>query len=350
MTSMTSMQRVLTTLGHQEPDRVPFFLLVTMHGARELGMSIKEYFSRAENVVEGQLRLRAKYRHDCLFNLFYAPIEVEAWGAEVIFYDDGPPNSGQSFIRRLEDIKRLEPPKVKETPCLLRVLQATQMLKAEAGDEVPIIGVALSPFSLPVMQIGFDRYIELMYEQRALFEHLMRVNQAFCVEWANAQLEAGATAIAYFDPIASPTITPRALYLETGFKVARQTLAQIKGPTATHLASARCLPIVDDLAQTGTAVVGVSALEDLAEVKAACRDKLTVLGNLNGIEMRRWTPQQAQRAVKEAIAKAGPGGGYILADNHGEIPWQVPDEVLLTISEMVHKWGRYPLDWARDHT
>jgi uroporphyrinogen decarboxylase len=42
MTSVTSMQRVLTTLGHQEPDRVPFFLLLTMHGAKELGLSLQE--------------------------------------------------------------------------------------------------------------------------------------------------------------------------------------------------------------------------------------------------------------------------------------------------------------------
>ena len=46
MSDITSLQRVLTTLGHQEPDRVPLFLLPTMHGARELGLSIKEYFSR----------------------------------------------------------------------------------------------------------------------------------------------------------------------------------------------------------------------------------------------------------------------------------------------------------------
>ena len=69
---MTSLQRVFCTLGHRQPDRVPFFLLLTMHGARELGLSIKEYFSTAENVVEGQLRMWAKYRHDCLYNFFYA--------------------------------------------------------------------------------------------------------------------------------------------------------------------------------------------------------------------------------------------------------------------------------------
>jgi uroporphyrinogen decarboxylase len=320
-----------------------------MHGAKELGMSIKEYFSQAENVVQGQLRMRAKYRHDCLYNIFYAPVEVEAWGGEVIFYDDGPANSGEPFIRRPEEIKHLEPPRVKETPCLVKVLQTTEMLKASVGDDAPVIGVVMSPFSLPVMQMGFDKYIELMYEQPELFEHLMSVNEEFCVAWANAQLEAGATAIGYFDPVSSTTITPREMYLKTGFQVAKRTLARIKGPTATHMASGRCLPIVDDVAQTGTAIIGTSVMEDLAEVKAACRGKLTVLGNLNGIEMRRWTPEQAEAVVKDAIAKAGPGGGYILSDNHGEIPWQVPDEVLMALSEAVHKWGRYPLDWVEGY-
>jgi uroporphyrinogen decarboxylase len=219
-------------------------------------------------------------------------------------------------------------------------------MKARVGDDAPISGVVMSPFSLPVMQMGFDKYIELMYEQPELFECLMQVNEEFCVAWANAQLEAGATAICYFDPVSSTTITPRERYLETGFKVARRTLARIKGPTATHLASGRGLPIAGDLAQTGTAAIGVSVMEDLAEMKAACQGELTVLGNLNGIGMRHWTPEQAEKAVKEAIAKAGPGGGFILSDNHGEIPWQVPDEVLMALSDAVHTWGRYPLDWT----
>jgi uroporphyrinogen decarboxylase len=346
---MTSLQRVLTTLEHKEPDRVPFFWPVTMHGAKELGMSIKEYFSKADNVVEGQLCLRAKYGHDFIYGIFYAPIEVEAWGGEVIFYDDGPANSGRPFIRQPDEIKRLKPPRIKESACLVRVLRTIEMLKAKVGDDAPIVGVVVSPFSLPVMQMGFGAYIELMYEQPELFARLMKVNEEFCVAWANAQLEAGATAIGYFDPVSSTTITSRERYLKTGFQVARRTLARIKGPTATHLASGRCLPIVDDVAQTGSAIIGTSALEDLAEVKAACRGKLAILGNLNGIEMRHWTPEQAEAAVKDAIAKAGPGGGFIHSDNHGEIPWQVPEEVLLALSESAHRWGRYPLDWVEEY-
>lgn len=342
-TAMTSLQRVLTTLGHAEPDRVPLFLLLSLHGARELGLSIRDYFADPQNVAEGQIRLRAKFGHDCLYSFFYAPIEIEAWGGEVIFRPDGPPNSGTPFITDPEQIRGLEPPQIEKSPCLARVLKATELMKARTGDDCPIIGVVMSPFSLPVMQMGFDRYLDVMEEQPALFARLMAVNEAFCAAWANAQLAAGATAICYFDPVSSPTIVPPELYRRTGFPVAKRTLAQIKGPTATHLASGRSLPILGDLAQTGTAIVGVSALEDLARVKAACKGKLTVLGNLNGIEMRRWSPADAETAVRRAIAKAGQGGGFILSDNHGEIPWQVPDDALFAIAEAARRWGTYPL-------
>ena len=344
MTStMTSMQRVLTTLSHKEPDRVPLFLLLSLHGSKELGLSIKDYFTKAENVVEGQLRLRAKFNHDCLYSFFYAPVEIEAWNGEVIFRDDGPPNSGTPFIGAPEQILHLKPPAIEESPCLLRVLRATELMKARVGDDCPIIGVAMSPFSLPVMQMGFEHYLDLMTNQPELFDRLMQVNEEFCVTWANAQLKAGATAICYFDPVSSTTIVPPDIYRRTGFAVAKRTLARILGPTATHMASGRSLPILDDIAHTGTAVVGVSGLEDLAKIKDTCRGKLTVLGNLNGIEMRRWNTEQAEAAVRKAIAQAGPGGGFILSDNHGEIPWQVPDEVLLTIAESTRRWGVYPI-------
>lgn len=341
---MTPLQRVLTTLGHREPDRVPLFLLLTGHGARELGLSIREYFSKGEHVAEGQLRLRARLGHDCYYPFFYAAVETEAYGGDVIYVDDGPPNCGRPILSGPEDIRKLTAPVVRETPCLAKVLDAIRRLKSEAGDQVPIIGVVMSPFSLPVMQLGFERYLDLLHGEPALFDRLMERNEEFCVEWANAQLDAGATAICYFDPVSSSTITTPDLYRRTGFEVARRTLPRIHGPTATHMASGRCLPIVADLAETGTSVVGVSVDEDLAALKRSCAGRLTLLGNLNGIEMRRWSAEEAAEHVRRAVAAAGRGGGFILADNHGEIPFQVPAAVLQALVEATDRYGRYPLD------
>jgi uroporphyrinogen decarboxylase len=340
---MNALQRVLTALGHREPDRVPFFLLLTLHGAKELGLSIQDYFSKPEHVAEGQMCMRRKYRHDCLYSFFYAAVEIEAWGGQVIYCDNGPPNSGEPFVKHAKDIDLLHPPPVKTTACLQKVLNATRMLKEQAGGEVPIIGVVMSPFSLPVMQMGFEAYIRLILEEPERFQRLMAVNEAFCSEWANAQLEAGATAICYFDPVSSPTIIPRDLFLKTGYQVASRMIGRIQGPVATHLASGRCLPVIEDIVRTGASVIGVSALEHIADVKTACSGKITVLGNLNGIEMVHWDTPQTVAEVRRAMAQAGPGGGFVLSDNHGEIPYQVPESVLMAISETVHMDGQYPI-------
>jgi uroporphyrinogen decarboxylase len=342
--TMTPMERVLATMGHKEPDRVPLFLLMTMHGAKELGLPIRTYFSKPEYVAEGQVRLQKKYGGDCFYPLFYAAAEAEAWGSETIFREDGPPNAGAPVIRRPEAIEKLEVPVIEECPALVNTLRCIELLKPRAGSDIPIICAVVSPFSAPVMQMGFEAYLDLIYNQRDLFFTLMKKNEEFCVAWSNALFEAGVTALGYFDPLASPDMIPRDLYRETGLVVARRVLPQIHGPMVAHLASGRTLPVIGDLAETGFAGVGVSTNDDLAAVKQACRDRLTILGNLNGITMRHWTPEEAERQVRETIQRAGRGGGFILADNHGEIPWQVPDSVLSAIGRAVRKHGTYPLD------
>jgi uroporphyrinogen decarboxylase len=333
----------MAAISHTEPDRVPLFLLLSLYGAKETGIPIKSYFSKPENVMKAQLRMKVKYRNDCIYTFFYAPIEVEAFGGEVIFVDDGPPNSGEPFIKSIEQISKIEIPQIADTACLKRVLEATALLKSSVGNETPIIGVVMSPFSLPVMQLGFEKYLELMYFRTAEFEQLMQINQAFCVAWANAQLEAGATAICIFDPLASPNIIERDMYLATGHRIARQTISRIKGPTATHLASGIALPVLNDIIDTGSVVLGFSTDDELVAIKNAARNKICLLGNLNGIDMVNWSAQKAHDEVKNIIDKAGPGGGLIISDNHGEIPWQVPENVLFELAEAVSRFGTYPL-------
>jgi uroporphyrinogen decarboxylase len=193
------------------------------------------------------------------------------------------------------------------------------------------------------MQLGFERYLEILYYRNDYFEKLMRVNEAFCIAWANAQLAAGATGICYFDPLASPTVIERGLYLKTGYEVAKRTLPQIKGATTTHTASGIALPVIQDIISTGTQLIGFSAEDDPVAIKNAAAGKICLLGNLNAIEMVHWNTSQTVCAVKHIIEKAGKSGGFILSDNHGEIPWQVPEQVLLDVTEAVHTHGIYPL-------
>ena len=114
--TMTSLERILTTLSHKEPDRVPLILNTTMHPARDLGISLKEYFKSPELVAQGLITSRAKFGTDAYIGFHYSPVEYEAFGGDVIFREDGPPNSGRPVINTGERIDNLEAPDVREAP------------------------------------------------------------------------------------------------------------------------------------------------------------------------------------------------------------------------------------------
>jgi uroporphyrinogen decarboxylase len=310
-----------------------------MYGAKECNMDIKEYFNDVDAVVDTQLMLQKKYHTDCLYTFSYASIETEAFGGDTIFYPQGPPNAGAPIIRSSKDIDTLASPDVASSEPLLRILRITQKLKAAVGDTIPIIGVVMSPFSIPVMQMGFESYLKLLHEDRPRFNRLMQCNKKFCIEWANAQLGAGATAICYFNPLASTDMIEKGLYLQTGYPIDCEVIKNIQGPTATHLASGRTQSILGELAQSGTYIVAVSGKDSLANIKKT--SQLTIMGNLCGISMSSWNKTETKQHVKAALELGMPGGRFILADNHGEIPWQVEEETLLTISECVADWGTY---------
>lgn len=340
---MTSMERVLTTLDNREPDRVPLFLLPTMHGARELGMALSEYFQKPENIAEAQCRMQKKYRNDVIVPYYYAAIEYHAWGGEVITREDGPTTAGEPVIRDFEAINSIEVPDPTQSAEARKTLSSIKLLHEKTKDTVPILAITVSPFSLPVMQLGFEKYFELMFFHKELFWKLIEKNKKFVSSWIKAQIDAGAHAVTYFDPVSSPSIIPEEEYDRTGYPIASEMIPRFGAAVAFHLASGRTLQIMEKIIRSGAQVMSVSHEEDLAECKKRAAGRIALIGNLNGVEMRKWKTREVEQRVRSAIGKAGPGGGFILSDSHGEIPFQVPEHVLQTISEAVSRWGAYPI-------
>lgn len=343
MSALSSWERILAVMGGQEPDRVPFFLPVTMHGARAVGLPLRDYLSRPADVVEGQLRLRRRLGHDMVYGFLHASLEVEAFGGESIVYDDGPPNAGEPPLRGAADVLRLAPPRPEEAPGLRRALEVIRGLSSAVAGACPVVGVVIAPFSLPAMQLGLPAWIELLYEQPAVAARLVEVNEAFCVAWGNAQVAAGAAPIVFFDPVGSPDLVPDALYRALAEPSMRRCVAALKAPVAIDFASARGLTRVGAAVAAGAAAIGGCPFEPLGALKAACGDRLTVLGGLDSISLASATPEQAAAAAAAAVRSMGPGGRFILCEHHGEIPWQVPEAVLDAVAAAAQEHGRYPI-------
>ena len=174
----------------------------------------------------------------------------------------------------------------------------------------------------------------------------MAVNEEFCVAWANAQVEAGASAIVYFDPVSSPMIVPRETYLRTGHAVARRTIPRDQGPDRHP---SRLRPGPPDHRRRCLDRNGDCRRD--RDWKTCGGDESRLPGQIDRdrkSQRHRDAPLDGSgcraRSGKKPIAAAGSGGGFILSDNHGEIPYQVPEQTLEAIAAAVDRWGRYPLE------
>ena len=81
---ITGKDRLAAAARGEILDRIPVFCNLLDQGARELGMSIQEYFSKGEHVAEAQLKMLKKYGHDNVWSLFYVGKEAELLGCNKI--------------------------------------------------------------------------------------------------------------------------------------------------------------------------------------------------------------------------------------------------------------------------
>ncbi|MBN2529909.1 MAG: hypothetical protein JXR76_26200 [Deltaproteobacteria bacterium] len=142
---------VFKSMANDElPSRVPAIINLIDQGATELGLSSEEYYSRAENVVEGQLRLHRKYGHDVVWGAHYIARIAEMLGArKTLFPTVGPPNVGDLVIKQWDDIERLEIPAddmglIDDSAKKIRHAVRTILLKGAKG-----VGFAFGTLMMP---------------------------------------------------------------------------------------------------------------------------------------------------------------------------------------------------------
>jgi uroporphyrinogen decarboxylase len=81
---------------------------------------------------------------------------------------------------------------------------------------------------------------------------------------------------------------------------------------------------------------------DIAETKRAFGDRACVLGNIDCAELLVFgSPDQVRENVKQTIAVAAPGGGYILSSSNSIHPGCKPENYLAMV-EAARRYGRYP--------
>jgi len=341
---MTGMERLAAAINGTLADRIPVFCNLLDQGAKELGLSLEEYYSSGEHVAEAQLKMRAKYGYDCLWSLFYVGKEAELLGCrKMIFAKDGPPNVGEMVIKKYDDIARLQvPDDISSHPAFAEELKCLRILKAEAGGTYPICAYLTASMTLPAILMGMEKWMQmLMMGPYDLRDELLTKCSDFFQKQVAAYRAAGADVLVYSNPFGSTDFIPRKFFDDLSIPWMERDL----GPGGTdgivyYCGSARFNNVIETvIRRLGIGVFYLSPMDDIAAGKRIVAGRGLTCGVINDIMLLEWSPAQIRAEVKRMIDAGKPGGKFLFGTL--VMPYNIPEVNIRTMLEAAYEFGRF---------
>lgn len=340
----TSMDRLAAAVNGTIIDHIPVFCNLLDQGARELGLSIEEYFSKGEHVAEAQLKMQKKFGHDNVWSLFYVGKEAELFGCKKIRYaTDGPPNVEDYVIKTYADIERLQvPDDISAHPQFAETAKCLTILKREVGGKVPICAYLTASMSLPAILMGMENWMELlMIGPPDVRDLLLEKCSAFFRKEIEAYRNAGADILVYADPYGSTEIIPMKLFKDLSLKWMRRDLEPggLDG-VVYYVGGARLNSVADEvIREVGIQTYYPGPLDDISESMRIINGRALCAGVINDIRLLDWTPDE----VREEVRRIVQGG---LKINHkfffGTIlmPYGIPEANIRAMILAAKEFGR----------
>lgn len=344
---MSSLERVMTSVKHKEPDRVPFMPFAQTFCAKFAEIPFSAYVSKAEKFVEGQMNAYKAFGWDALCFSSDVGMYAEALGAKIAFPYDDVPRIMEPVLHKntvYEDFKKLVIPNPMKAGRLTESIKAIELAKNELEEEVPLIGWIEGPFQGVTLLTGADPLM-LFYvlDHPDEFKEILDWYADFQIEVVRAMHQAGADIIGVGETAAyfmSPKFFER-FCLEPEKKLCTEIKRMGMIPLI-HCCGyvPQCVPYAKDTNPGGA--IQFDYQVDLAWAKQELQNKVTIMGNLNYNKLTKATPEKVYEDCVKHIRIAGKGGGYWLAFGC-EIPRELPIDNMRTIIRATKTAGKYPI-------
>lgn len=341
---LTSWERLGALMQGQLPDRVPVMCNLLEQGARELGMPIKEYYSKPEYVAEGQVRMQKKYGYDNVWGFSYVASITEMLGSKhTIFSDDGPPNVGHMLIKNAEDIANFKiPDNLEETKAGQFVVECVQLLKKEIGGKVPVLSSNVASFSLPAILMGMEKWFELLFLGPAelrneLLEKCVSFNQKLVTFLRNAGIEM----IAYGNPMCSAEFISDEQFGELCLPWVKKDIEAFGTDGIVYFNGGSPINSVIDrvIKETGLGAFYIHPDDSIQEAKQIINGRGLSSGVINDILLINYSEQQIRDEVKRIMYEGKDGGGFIFGTLM--MPNYIPEKNIRIMLEAAYEYGAY---------
>lgn len=312
---LTEKERLEKVFHHEEVDRPPCICpggmmnMITSELMDTCGVTWPKAHTDAEMMAKLAL---ANYENGCFENVgvpFCMTVEAEAMGAEVtmgtkIF----EPHVTGYAIDSVLDWKQLKPVNHEEGRAKV-VLDAIRILKAKNLD-VPIVGNITGPISTAssVMEpVNF--YKDLRKHKKEAHEYMTFVTEQI-IDFARAQIEAGADVIAISDPSGTGEILGPKYFEEYAVKYLNMVLDGLqdeKMGTIVHICG-QMKSVYKQIDMVHSDALSFDSVVPMSEARKHLEDRV-LMGNVSTYALEFGNPERVAKLTRSCVA----GGSDIIS-------------------------------------
>ncbi|MBT4520953.1 MAG: hypothetical protein HOC23_13200 [Halieaceae bacterium] len=389
---MNFKQRILKTMQHEEPDRVPVMGLILDPATtnRVLG---KESFNLAAMLQSGELddaTLKALQSDETWNQTYLSTVSDSLESAARLGFDanwviysymqlqpdpqtslgwvwhdpygrvweigsDNHGNTTTNYARGLcTTPQKWEAWVESKREVFDRMIDSVRAFHIDVvekfGDRIYPIGYAApGVFENCWQPMGFPEFTRLMYQDPEFVHRIVAFHTELYLRFINAVMDSGVEVVLGGDDVGQKTgPLVRPAMIEKFFGNSYREISQCvhdRGRTLIWHSCGNIYQFLDMYVDWG--IDGIITMEptagmELKKVREQIGHKLVLIGNLDITRLLvSGSKEEVEQAVKKAIADAGPGGGYVLSACHSHS--EVDPERLKWMIDAAHRFGQYPL-------
>lgn len=331
---MTSKERCMAVLQRKKPDRVPVFPLMMFFAADRAKISYRRFSTDASALADAQLNLYENYLVDAVTACSDSYRISGDMGAQIQYPQNSSPYLSQSLVTceaEFDALKRPDP--CKPNSRMRERIDSVEQLAKAIGNKALVLGWIEMPFAEVCEWVGVQNMMYMLYDDPEFVHRMLNAATEIEIDYALAQLDAGAHMIGCGDSAASLVSVSRFCEFVLPYQQ-RVTFAIHKagGLSKLHICG-NSSHVLDQLAQNGADLYNVDHMVELS----MARDIYSGMGkafkgNVNPVgDLMSATAEQAQQRALSCITLCQDTAFMLSAGC--EIPAATPDEVYFAFAK-----------------
>ena len=331
---MNARQRVFSVLEGRQPDRIPNLNIIMQFAAREIGVRYSDYCKDYRLLCEGNIVCAEKYGLDCVTTMSDPMKEASAFGADIIFPEDGVPYAKDDLLSDESQLLRLKVTEPGGSERMSQSVKAIELYKQRLGDSMTIIGWVEGCMAEAADLRGVNAFLMDLVANEEFVRSLMDICLEQAIQFAKAQIEAGADIIGVGDAVAS--VAGPVYYRKFALPYQIKLLSAIRSmgaKTKLHICG-NVTPFLKDLPARYCDIIDLDWMVPLDEAIKMHGDICAIGGNYDpGAVLLQGTPKSVRQAV---LACSKSSGVRNISAAGCEVPKDTPAENLSAVARTLN--------------